>query len=32
MCTKDMGEVGDMLTGLVVQLKTINFDPEDPGA
>ena len=27
--TKDMGEVGDMLTGLVVQLKTINFDPEE---
>ena len=27
--TKDMGEVGDMLTGLVVQLKTINFDQED---
>ncbi len=27
--TKDMGEVGDMLTGLVVQLKTINFDQEE---
>ncbi len=27
--TKDMGEVGDMLTGLVVQLKTINFDPDE---
>ena len=27
--TKDMGEVGDMLTGLVVQLKTINVDPEE---
>ena len=27
--TKDMGEVGDMLTGLVVQLKTINFDQDE---
>ena len=27
--TKDMGAVGDMLSGLVVQLRTINFDPEE---
>ncbi len=27
--TKDMGEVGDMLSGLVVELKTLNFDQED---
>ena len=27
--TKDMGEVGGMLTNLVVQLRTINFDPEE---
>lgn len=27
--TKDMGEVGDMLTGLVVELKNFDFDPEE---
>ena len=27
--TKDMGEVGGMLTGLVVELKSMNFEPED---
>jgi len=27
--TKDMGEVGDMLTGLVTELKTLDFDQED---
>ena len=27
--TKDMGEVGNMLTGLVVELKSMNFDQED---
>ena len=27
--TKDMGEVGNMLSGLVVELKTLNFEPED---
>ena len=27
--TKDMGEVGNMLTGLVVELKTMSFDQED---
>ena len=27
--TKDMGQVGDMLSGLVVELKTLNFEPED---
>ena len=27
--TKDMGEVGNMLSGLVVELKTLNFDQED---
>ena len=27
--TKDMGEVGNMLSGLVVELKTLNFDAED---
>jgi len=26
---KDMGEVGNMLSGLVVELKTLNFDQED---
>ncbi len=27
--TKDMGEVGDMLSGLVIELKTLDFDPEE---
>ena len=27
--TKDMGEVGNMLSGLVVELKTMSFDQED---
>ena len=27
--TKDMGEVGNMLSGLVVELKSMNFEPED---
>jgi len=27
--TKDMGEVGDMLSGLVVELKGLNFDEEE---
>ena len=27
--TKDMGQVGGMLSGLVVELKTLNFEPED---
>lgn len=27
--TKDMGEVGDMLSNLVVQLKGLNFDEEE---
>ncbi len=27
--TKDMGEVGDMLSGLVVELKTLEFDKEE---
>ena len=27
--TKDMGEVGNMLSGLVVELKSMNFDQED---
>ena len=26
--TKDLGEVGDMLSDLVVELKGLNFDPE----
>lgn len=28
--TKDMGEVGDMLTGLVAELKSIDMDEEPP--
>ena len=28
MRTKDLGEVGDMLSDLVVELKGLNFDPE----
>ena len=27
--TKDMGEVGDMLSGLVIELKTLDFEPEE---
>ena len=27
--TKDMGEVGDMLSGLVIELKSFDFDPEE---
>ena len=27
--TKDMGQVGDMLTGLVVELRTMSLDPEE---
>ena len=27
--TKDLGEVGDMLSNLVIELKGLNFDPEE---
>lgn len=29
--TKDMGEVGDMLSGLVVELKSFEITEEDKG-